>query len=340
MSHWVACACVLWFVIVMIKERRSLWSGLSFIAMSVSCGMTLLTLPQEHGLLAGNWWVHITVFATVFATLLLLSFGPFGMLLVLGYSAWNMMRREGMLPRHLLSLCVLLLLIGYVIGWPFVTNVTRDRSMWTAIYGYVGLSLVYLFGVSAVYTLSSLLNMLPVWPASYDYIVVLGSDLQDGHVTPLLASRLNQAIKLYRRKPQCQLIVSGGKGDDALRSEAAAMAEYVMMQDVPEQAVIMEDRSRNTHENIRYSARVMSGKKRFVLVTNHFHLFRALLLARIEHLPCRGVGAPTKLYYSANAFVREFAGYLLVSWRIHAVLFGLISCGYFTALAYLGWQQL
>lgn len=63
------------------------------------------------------------------------------------------------------------------------------------------------------------------------------------------------------------------------------------------------------------------GKEpKIVIVTTAYHVFRALLLARQLGIPCVGFGSGTKWYFSLNAFLREFAGYLRLRWKLHAVV--------------------
>lgn len=143
-------------------------------------------------------------------------------------------------------------------------------------------------------------------------------------VTPLLASRIDKAIKLWRRRPQeVTLIMSGGQGPDEVISEGEAMKAYALRQGVPQSAILVDNQSRNTHENLQFSYKLMEkGREDFVIVTNYYHLLRALILARRLGLKCQGYGAKTKLYFSINAFLREFIGYLTLAWGLHLALIG------------------
>ena len=66
----------------------------------------------------------------------------------------------------------------------------------------------------------------------------------------------------------------------------------------------------------------------FALVTNYYHVFRALLWARRQAIPCIGYGAKTKFYFSLNAFIREFVGYLVMSRKKQAATLGALSVLY------------
>ena len=58
-------------------------------------------------------------------------------------------------------------------------------------------------------------------------------------------------------------------------------------------------------------------RPKVVVVTTSYHVFRALLLAKQQGLKCVGFGAKTKWYFTLNALIREFAGYLRLTWKRH-----------------------
>jgi putative membrane protein len=61
------------------------------------------------------------------------------------------------------------------------------------------------------------------------------------------------------------------------------------------------------------------------VVTTSYHVFRALLIARRMHLPCKGFGAKTKWYYTLNALIREYVGYVSLSYRLHIFVLVILS---------------
>ena len=64
---------------------------------------------------------------------------------------------------------------------------------------------------------------------------------------------------------------------------------------------------------------------KIIIVTTAYHVFRALILARQQEIPCVGFGAKTKWYFTLNALIREFAGYLRLTWKRHAVVIGIAA---------------
>ena len=62
-----------------------------------------------------------------------------------------------------------------------------------------------------------------------------------------------------------------------------------------------------------------------IIVTTAYHVFRALILAKQQGIRCVGFGAKTKLYFTLNAFIREFVGYLRLTWKKHAFAMGIVA---------------
>ena len=128
-----------------------------------------------------------------------------------------------------------------------------------------------------------------------DAIIVLGSGLIGDKVPPLLAQRLTKAKTIYEQfEGRPKLIVSGGQGADELISEAEAMANYLMEQGVPQEDILIEDRSRTTFENLTFSKAILEDHglgKSVLVVTNSFHALRAGVFMRRLKIPGRSVGS-------------------------------------------------
>ncbi|MDS0135890.1 YdcF family protein [Amycolatopsis sp. CM201R] len=173
-----------------------------------------------------------------------------------------------------------------------------------------------------------------------DFVVVLGSRIINGRIPPLLASRLDKAIALYRNerdqggKPI--VITSGGQGRDENQPESHAMADYLVAHGVPDGEVLREDRSATTAQNITFSRELMQQHRpgyRCVVVTNNFHAFRAAILARTAKVNGQVVGAPTALYYWPSATIREFTAILMEHRLVNFGVTGLLALtGFLAAL--------
>ncbi len=224
-------------------------------------------------------------------------------------------RREGVSVVSLLPLA-----LAFMVVFPVVALVVAVLAQ----LGFVALGvLALLTALDVWFSFSYVALLLYSWvyrkiprERVYDYIVVHGAGLMGDRPTPLLAGRLDRALDLWERQGRvAKIIVSGGQGPDEVVSEAAAMHRYLAEKGVPEDALIDENRSTNTMENLMFSKALMeehSGKPaegatwRCAVVTSDFHVFRCAEYARKLGIPADGVGSVTRGWYQPAAFTREF----------------------------------
>ncbi|MGW7170768.1 YdcF family protein [Streptomyces sp. NPDC054884] len=229
----------------------------------------------------------------------------------------TMLRREGRSLANLLSLAA-----GVGIILFLVLSVLARTTPWkplelvmapvTGVLGYVSFLFVCFLLYSFVYGRIG-------HRGAVDFVVVLGSGLVGGsRVPPLLASRLERgraafdAERAKGREPM--LLTSGGQGPDEDLPEARAMADYLIAAGVPADRILIEDKSRTTQENLRFSAALMQDRKtdcRALVVTNNFHVMRAAQIARKEKVRAQVIGSPTARYFWPSATIREFAAVFL-----------------------------
>lgn len=146
----------------------------------------------------------------------------------------------------------------------------------------------------------------------YDYVVVLGAGLLDGdRVGKLLADRLDKGAAVYRNNlPGCTMVCSGGQGPDETVSEAEAMKGHLVSRGIPEEDILLEDRSTTTMENLNFSQVLIGsrdGGKEVAVVTSDYHVLRPMIYSRKIGLKVDGIGAHTALYYWPSAMIREYA---------------------------------
>ena len=148
-----------------------------------------------------------------------------------------------------------------------------------------------------------------------DYIIILGCRIRkDGTLTPILKSRVDRAINFSKMQYDATgkdiiFIPSGGKGSDEVMSEGEAIKNYLLEQGINKNSIIVENKSKNTYENIKFSYRLINKKNKganIAFSTTNFHVFRAGLIATEQGIKIEGIGAKTKAYFSINAFIREF----------------------------------
>ena len=180
----------------------------------------------------------------------------------------------------------------------------------------------------------------------YDYIIIHGAGLDGPRPTPLLAGRIDKALELWKKQHQHgKFVVSGGQGADEIVSEAQAMRDYLLEKGVPAAAILMEDKSTTTWENLKNSLAIInadratdvgatsaaavasrdvttaasdastsdasgtvtsSGDFTTAVVTSDFHVFRCAEYAHNLGIKADGIGSHTKGWYWPTAFIREF----------------------------------
>ena len=117
-------------------------------------------------------------------------------------------------------------------------------------------------------------------------VIVLGCGLRGERVSVGLAKRLNKAAEYHENNPDAVIIVSGGQGPQEDISEALAMKRYLIDKGIPEDKIIMEDKSTSTITNFRNSRAIMEEKgmdlSSVVFVTNAYHVYRGASYAKDE----------------------------------------------------------
>ncbi|SFW83571.1 YdcF family protein [Amycolatopsis australiensis] len=241
-------------------------------------------------------------------------------LLVNGVLMW---RREGRSPGNLLSLglgaaLIALEVLFFVPLGRWGSALVAAAAALACCFGFVFLSLLV---YSVVYSRIGRRG-------GFDAIIVLGCGLDGDRVPPLLAARLERAIRLSEREPEPPvLVVSGGRGAGETVSEADAMHAYLRERGIPAHRIRREDRATTTEENLRFSAALLPGDaRRVVAVTSNYHVFRAAVECRRLHLPFHATGSPTARYFLPSALLREFAA-LLLHYRRTTIAAGVLVAG-------------
>ena len=174
-----------------------------------------------------------------------------------------------------------------------------------------------------------------------DYILILGCRFRrDGTLTPLLRGRVDRAIDFWKTQREATgreavLVPSGGQGADEPMAEAEAMGRYLLERGIPESCILLEDRSRNTYQNMEYSRALIEKRTpgaRVVYATTNYHVFRSGVWANLAGLPSEGVGSSTKWWYWPNAFMRECVG-LIVNRIPQELLLLAVMAAFFGALS-------
>lgn len=145
-----------------------------------------------------------------------------------------------------------------------------------------------------------------------DYLIVPGAQVRGTTISKSLKKRLDVAYEYLIESPGTIAVVSGGRGPGENISEAEAMKSYLLSRGISPSRIIMEDRSTSTVENIRFSRMLLDkDEPSVVIVTNSFHVFRAVQIARNQGISnVQGLAAPSDRILLLNYYIREAAGVL------------------------------
>ncbi|HJE15639.1 MAG TPA: YdcF family protein [Lapidilactobacillus dextrinicus] len=324
-----------------LKEPRRLVNGTLF---SLFFGVFLVWLAVlifntgNEAFITFMGILFLILVAVVALTLLM------GWLLLFWNAAIVWKRESHTLANMLTLLLAIFLLVIWVID---LLNTKRFLPDWlNALLSVLPAIGTYLFFCSYNYLLNALLYQFVPRNYRQDYLIVLGAGLIDGHkVSRLLGSRIDRAL-VYAKKqeqkgrPLPKIVFSGGQGGDELLPEAKAMADYAVEHGWPQELVLLEDRSKNTLQNMAFSKEVIAAdfktttrEPQVKFFTNNYHTFRAGIYARMADLKANGVGSKVRLYFLPNALIREFVAVFLMHKRRHMIVVGsLLIIGLFSAI--------
>lgn len=114
-----------------------------------------------------------------------------------------------------------------------------------------------------------------------DAVIVLGAQVKKSGPSTILRYRLDAAVSYLEENPDAVCIVSGSQGRNEPFSEARGMADYLEEKGIPEDHIILEEKAMTSAENLKYSRELLPAEdSSVVLVTNNFHMYRALAIAR------------------------------------------------------------
>lgn len=131
--------------------------------------------------------------------------------------------------------------------------------------------------------------------ADVDCIIVLGCKVwEDGRPSHMLQDRLERAISLYRLGAAPKLLMSGDHGTQEY-DEVNAMKQYAIDAGIPSEHIFMDHAGFSTYETV-YRAKEIFGAEKVVIVTQQYHLYRALYIAEKLGVEAYGVASDYRTY--------------------------------------------
>ena len=160
--------------------------------------------------------------------------------------------------------------------------------------------LLIVFGINFYIKASTSKNIYEVKKFNdyYDAILVLGCGVTNGKVSPMLKDRLDSAIKLYKNGSAKKLLMSGDHGRNNY-DEVNTMKKYAIDEGVPSSDIFMDHAGFSTYDSI-YRAKNIYGINKMIIVTQKYHLYRALYIASKLGIEAYGVEADNIPYRFIN----------------------------------------
>lgn len=149
--------------------------------------------------------------------------------------------------------------------------------------------------------------------------IVFGAGLwRNGRPTPILRDRVAKAAELYFSGKVDKLLMSGDN-QDVDYNEPAAMRTYALDLGVPESAIVLDYAGRRTYDTC-FRARSIFGLKKAILISQEYHLHRAIFTCNMLGLQSVGVPADMQPYRKISLFywnIREIPATLVAMWEIY-----------------------
>lgn len=160
------------------------------------------------------------------------------------------------------------------------------------------LSIIYIISVNSYIKLSTKDKILTIKEASkledIDCILVLGAGIWGDRPSPMLEDRLLTGIELYNKKISPKIVMSGDHGQIEY-DEVNIMKQYAIDKNIPSNDIFMDHAGFSTYESI-YRIKEIFKAKKIIIVTQKYHLHRALYIAKSLGIEAYGVNSDPRTY--------------------------------------------
>lgn len=134
-----------------------------------------------------------------------------------------------------------------------------------------------------------------------DCILILGAGVRNNEPSPMLEDRLLKGIELYNKNISSKIIMSGDHSREEY-DEVNIMKDFAIGKGVKSEDIFMDHAGFSTYESI-YRAKEIFEAKKIIIVTQSYHLYRALYIANSLGIEAYGVSADLRTY--TNQLSRE-----------------------------------
>lgn len=151
-----------------------------------------------------------------------------------------------------------------------------------------------------------------------DVIIVLGAAEYRGRPSPVFKARLDHALELFRKGLAPRILTTGGAGGDPDYTEGGVGRAYLVSQNVPSEAIIVEPEGETTVHSTAAAAEIMRrmGLTSCIVVSDGYHIFRAKKMLEFRGLTVHGSPRPSPARSELSQwwlYFRQAVGYALWS---------------------------
>lgn len=166
-----------------------------------------------------------------------------------------------------------------------------------------------LYIISVLLIAYFLINAIRIYSYSFSYsekksdvAIVLGAGTNNGKISPVFRERINHSVYIYKKGIVNKIIFTGGYGNQQLYSDSRIAKNYAVKFGVPEENIIIEEKSKFTYENISESKKIMDSLnlKTALIVSDPIHMKRSIKLAKLQKIDCLPSPTQTSMYKSSN----------------------------------------
>lgn len=150
-------------------------------------------------------------------------------------------------------------------------------------------------------TKKNIVNKEEITEKDIDCIIILGAGIRNGQPSPMLEDRLKTGIELYEKRKSTKILVSGDHTKKDY-DEVNVMKNYLIENNILSEDIFMDHAGISTYDSI-YRAKKIFKANKVIIVTQKYHLYRAIYIANQLDLDAYGVIADKRTY--ANQFKRD-----------------------------------
>ena len=161
---------------------------------------------------------------------------------------------------------------------------------------------IIIFGINVYVTISTSKQIIKendyTKLSDIDCIIILGAGIWGDNPSPMLEDRLLEGISLYQKNVSDKILMSGDHGKKEY-DEVNIMKSYAIEKGIPSENIFMDHAGFSTYESI-YRAKDIFEAKKVIIITQKYHLYRALHIANQLEIEAYGVGADPRKYVGAT----------------------------------------